>query len=219
MMGKLMLIFFLAFTFTLKAQQRPVLKNGLEAFVQANTIYPMYALNNCIQGTVEVAFKINKTGKITYATITKGVGADLDAEALRLIKLTSGKWNIPANYDTTFLVHSPMKFILQDYGCEGINPASMGLAIKRYNDEQASINKITSFYQHIAQGIENFVKEDEIIALKKELGIDDDYLAKRIAIGEKKISQGDLQSACEDFKFVKYMGSAKADKLLAKYCK
>lgn len=217
-MSRLVLIFLFASTFSLNAQQ-PTMKNGLETFVKANTIYPMYALENCIQGTVEVAFKVNKEGKITYATITKGVGADLDAEALRLIKLTSGKWNIPANYDTTFLVRSPMKFSLQDYGCEGINPASVGLAIKHYNDEMASINKIANFYRNIEQGIENFIEEDKIIALKQELGIDDNYLTKKIAIGEKKIIQGDLQSACEDFKFVKYMGSTKADKLLAKYCK
>jgi len=51
------------------------------------------------------------------------------------------------------------------------------------------------------------------------MGVDDDFIAKRIRIAEKKITQGDLQSACEDFKFVKYMGSTKADKLLAKYCK
>jgi len=217
-MSRLVLIFLLAFTFNLNAQQ-PTMKNGLETFVKANTIYPMYALENCIQGTVEVAFKVNKEGKITYATITKGVGADLDAEALRLIKLTNGKWNIPVNYDTTFLVRSPMKFSLQDYGCESINPASVGLAIKHYNDEMASISKIANFYRNIEQGIKNFIEEDKIIALKQELGIDDNYLTKKIAIGEKKISQGDLQSACEDFKFVKYMGSTKADKLLAKYCK
>lgn len=218
-MGRLILVLLLALSFKLNAQQKPTIKNGLEAFVRANTIYPMYALDNCIQGTIEVGFKLNKAGEVIYAAITKGIGADLDAEALRLIKLTSGKWQVPTGYDTTFLIRSPMKFSLQDYGCEQINPASVGLAIKQYNDDMASINKIANFYRNIEQGIENFIEESKIIKLKEDLGIDDDYLTKKIRMAERKISQGDLQSACEDFKFVKYMGSTKADKLLAKYCK
>ncbi|WAC41469.1 TonB family protein [Pedobacter sp. SL55] len=218
-MSKLILIFLLGLSLQINAQQRPTIKNGLESFVRANTIYPMYAKENCIQGNIEVAFKINKEGKITYAGITEGIGADLDAEALRLIKLTSGKWTVPAGYDTTFLIRSPMKFSLQDFGCEQINPGSVGLAIKQYNDDMASFSKIANYYRNIEKGIENFIEEEKIIALKNEMGVDDDYLTKKIAIAEKKISQGDLQSACEDFKFVKYMGSTKADKLLAKYCK
>ncbi|RZL57730.1 MAG: TonB family protein [Pedobacter sp.] len=214
----MILIFLLGLSVQVSAQ-RPTLKNGLESFVKANTIYPMYSLENCIQGNIEIAFKLNRAGKITYAGITKGIGADLDAEALRLIKLTSGKWNVPTGYDTTFLIRTPMKFSLQDYGCEQINPGSVGLAIKQYNDDMASYSKIANFYRNIAQGTENFVQEEKIIALKKEMGVDDDFLARKIKVAEKKISQGDLESACEDFKFVKYMGSTKADKLLAKYCK
>lgn len=214
-----MVILLLVCGLQVQAQRRPTIKNGLENFVAANTIYPMYALDNCIQGVVEVAFKINKEGKVTYATVTRGVGADLDAEALRLIKLTSGKWTLPSGYDTTFLVRSLMKFSLRGYGCEEMNPASMGLAIKDYVDELASQNKIVNFYKNLEQGIANVVAEDEIVSLKAELGIDDNYLDRKIRIGERKIAQGDLQSACEDFKFVKYMGSTKADQLLAKYCK
>lgn len=217
-MSRLILILMLSAVFSANAQQ-PTIKNGLDSFVKSNTIYPMFALDNCIQGTIEVGFKLNGEGKVTYAAITKGIGADLDAEALRLIKLTSGKWQMPLGYDTTFLIRSPLKFSLQDYGCENINPASVGLAINRYNEEVQSINKIASFYHNIEQGIENFIEEEKIIALKDEVGIDDDFINRKIAIAEKKINQGDLQSACEDFKFVKYMGSKKADKLLAKYCK
>ncbi|WP_113660573.1 TonB family protein [Pedobacter nanyangensis] len=217
-MRRLILIIVVSAFFSASAQQ-PTLKNGLESFVKANTIYPMFALDNCIQGTIEVGFKLNKKGKVIYAAITKGIGADLDAEALRLIKLSSGKWQVPVGYDTTFLIRSPMKFSLKDYGCENLNPASAGLAINRYNDEMKSINKIANFYRNAALGIENFTEETEIIALKEELGIDDHFMNRKIAIAEKKIAQGDLQSACEDFKFVKYMGFKKADKSLARYCK
>ena len=218
-MSRLILIVLLALSVQLNAQQRPTIKNGLESFVKASTIYPTYSLENCIQGTIEVAFKVNKEGKITYAGVTRGIGADLDAEALRLIKLTSGKWTVPAGYDTTFLIRSPMKFSLQDYGCENINPGSVGLAIKQYTDDMKSFSKIANYYRNIEKGIENFVQEAEIISLKNDMGVDDDFIAKKIRIAEKKITQGDLEHACEDLKFVKYMGSTKADKLLAKYCK
>jgi len=217
-MRRLIFVLMLSAVFGARAQQ-PTIKNGLESFVKSNTIYPMFALDNCIQGIIEVGFKLNKEGKVTYAIVTKGIGADLDAEALRLIKLSSGKWHIPTGYDTTFLVRSPIKFSLQDYGCENINPGSVGLAINRYKDELQSINKIANFYRNVEQGIENFIEEEKIIALKNELEIDDRFIDRKIAIAEKKINQGDLQSACEDFKFVKYMGSKKADKLLARYCK
>lgn len=95
----------------------------------------------------------------------------------------------------------------------------MGLAIKQYTDDMKSYSKIANYYRNIEKGIENFVQETEIISLKNDMGVDDDFIAKKIRIAEKKISQGDLEHACEDLKFVKYMGSTKADKLLAKYCK
>ncbi|MNI76004.1 hypothetical protein D3C73_1322000 [compost metagenome] len=57
------------------------------------------------------------------------------------------------------------------------------------------------------------------MAIKSQLGIDDEYLDDRIKMGLKKIKQGDKQGACEDFLFVKYMGSKKADDYLVKYCK
>jgi len=189
-MSRSILVLLLAFALQVNGQQRPTIKNGLESFVKANTIYPIYSLENCIQGNIEVAFKVNKEGKVTYAGVTKGIGADLDAEALRLIKLTSGKWTVPAGYDTTFLIRSSMKFSLQDYGCEQLNPGSMGLAIKQYTDDMKSFSKIANFYRNIERGIENFLKESEITALKNDMGVDDDFIAKRIRIAEKKNYSG-----------------------------
>ena len=61
--------------------------------------------------------------------------------------------------------------------------------------------------------------EKKIIALKSELGYDDNYLKKRISEGQKKIKQKDMEGACEDFLFVKNMGSSLADELLSKYCR
>lgn len=217
-MHRLILILLLAFSYHLSAQ-KPKIKNGFDNFVAANTIYPMYALDHCIDGTVEVAFKLSKTGQVTYATVTKGIGADLDAEALRLIKLTSGKWELPVAYDTKFLIRSPIKFTLKGYGCEELNPASIGLSLNRYRTEMLSIDKITTYYKNKELGLHNLLDAAQIAALKNELEIDEDFFSRKITIAEKKIKQGDLQSACEDFKFVKYLGAAKADELIAKYCK
>ena len=217
-MSRFTLLLLLAFSFNLSAQ-KPKLKDGLDNFVTANVIYPMYSLDNCIQGTVEVAFKLNKAGEVTYAIVTKGVGKDVDAEALRLIKLTSGKWELPNNYDTKFLVRSPMKFSLKGYGCEQINPATVGLALKRYRDQEISIEKIINFYRNKEAGRPNSVAESKIIALKNELELDESFLSKKIAIAKRKIKQGDLRSACEDFKFIKNIGSQMADELIVKYCK
>ncbi len=217
-MSRIVFIFWCCISFSLQAQ-KPSFKNGLENFVAKNTIYPIFALDNCIQGTVEIAFKIDKEGNITYATVAKSVGADLDAEALRLISLTSGKWQVPAGYDTKFLIRSPMKFSLKGYGCEQINEAAIAIALKRYRDQKIATDQIIIYYKNIKAGIKNEMSEAEVLALKNELEFDDDFLAKKIAIAERKIKQGDLQSACGDFKFVKFMGSAKVDVLIAKYCK
>lgn len=56
-------------------------------FLRDNIHYPPIAKENGIQGTVYVTFVIDKEGKVTDASIRKGVGAGLDEEALRVIKL------------------------------------------------------------------------------------------------------------------------------------
>ena len=49
--------------------------------------------------------------------------------------------------------------------------------------------------------------------------IDEEYLDEKVERGQKKIKQGDLLGACEDFNFVKQMGSDKANEFIIKYCK
>lgn len=216
-MSKLLLLLCLSLPLTLKAQ-KPELKNGLQRFVDDNVIYPMFSLENCIQGSIEVAFKVNRKGEVTYATIAKGIGADLDAEALRLIKLSSGKWELPAQYDTNFLVRVPLTFSLNGYGCEEVNAANVGLALNRYRENAVKLDKITTYYKNLEKGLPNTLSNAKITEWKTELEIDEDYLAKRITIALRKIKQGDLKSACADFTFVKYMGSTQAHKYMAKYC-
>lgn len=198
--------------------QEPQLEGGLPTFLKNNTIYPTYSLQNCIQGTVDVGFKLNAKGQVYYAIVTRGIGTDLDDEALRLIKLSSGKWNVPLNHDTLTLVLIPLSFTLKDYDCERKDKNSIAMAIRAYKVQTELTNVVLNFYRNKEKGIFNEQEEPKMAKLKTELGIDDDYLEGKINAGLKKMRQGDKQGACIDFNFVKYMGSDKADALLAKHC-
>lgn len=55
-------------------------------FIAKNIKYPQYAAQHGIQGTVEVAFVIDKEGNVTGAKVMKGVDGTLDAEAIRVVE-------------------------------------------------------------------------------------------------------------------------------------
>ncbi|WP_379085944.1 energy transducer TonB [Pedobacter sp. UC225_65] len=217
-MFKIVAIFLLSISVAVKAQQ-PQLKGGLSTFLKNNTVYPAYSLHNCIQGTVSIGFKLNTKGEVYYSTINSGIGTDLDVEALRLIRMSSGKWILPQKYDTLALVIVPVNFELSGYDCNRRSPTEIALAIKAYKDEEELTNVISNFYKNKEKG--NYKPEDEakVLRIKRDLNIDDEYLQSRVDAGLKKYKQGDKQGACEDFNFVKYMGSAMADDWLSKYCK
>jgi len=216
-MKKFLILIFLFSGLCLKAQ--PVLKGGLESFINSNIIYPAYSYQNCVQGNIRVSFKVNKQGEVYSSKVSKGLGIDLDKEALRLIRLSSGKWNVPQDYDTTYVIIAPVDFKLNSEDCNRIGLAEMNKAIAVYKANEGLTDAIQNFYRNKAAGKYDPSEEGRIINLKKELGYDDAYLQDKIKEGEKKLKQKDRQGACEDFLFVKYMGSALADELLEKYCK
>jgi TonB family protein len=217
-MARVLTIFIILISFSVRAQQ-PQLKGGLPVFLKENTIYPPFSLYNCIQGTVKVGFKINANGDVYSADIVNAVGADLDEEALRLVKMSSGKWTVPLNHDTTTLIIVPVNFSLTGYGCENKSNAAIALAIRGYKDQEELKYVIMDFYRNKEKGISKPEDEVKIRRLKAEIGIDEDYLDDKIETALKKYKQGDKQGACKDFNFVKYMGSDKANDWLFKYCK
>jgi TonB family protein len=217
-MYRILVVFLILISFSVKAQ-RPALKGGLPAFLKNNTIYPAYSLHNCIQGTVKIGFKVNAKGDIFYTEITSGVGADLDDEALRLVKMSSGKWEVPSSHDTTTLIVVPVNFALNGYDCERKSKTDIALAIRSYKDQEEIKYAIMNFYRNKEKGLTKAEDEVRILKLKEEIGIDEDYLDDKIETALKKYKQGDKQGACEDFNFVKYMGSDKANDWLNKYCK
>jgi len=203
----------------LSVKAQPVLKGGLETFIQTNIIYPAFSLQNCIQGKINISFKVNHAGKVYTSKVSSGLGIDLDQEALRLIRLTSGKWQVPDHYDTTYVLIAPVNFTLSGGDCNIVNAGQKNRAIAAYKANEGLTDVITNFYRNKALGNYNGADEGRITALRKELGYDDAYLEKIIKQGQKKLKQKDKQGACEDFLFVKHMGSTLADELLGKYCK
>jgi protein TonB len=66
---------------------------GLQRFIAENITYPPMALENDMQGTVNVMFVVDKSGRVKDIAILGGKkGFGLEAEAMRVIKMTSGKW-------------------------------------------------------------------------------------------------------------------------------
>lgn len=217
-MRNVIAILFLLYGLTGQAQ--PKLKGGLESFVVNNRIYPQYSLQNCIQGTVTIGFKLNQKGEVYHSAVRNGIGTDLDDEALRLIRISSGKWLVPVDHDSSLVIIVPVNFRIAAEDCGSRNPAQISQAIQAYKSNEGMTNAVLNFYRNAEKGLP-FTKEEEakVKALKSTLGYDDDYFRSRINDGMKKLKQKDKQGACEDFNFVKHMGSALANEVLAKYCR
>lgn len=215
-MSKILLALFLLLGLTVKAQ--PTLKGGLESFVMNNKVYPRYSLQNCIDGSVTISFKLNKAGEVYFSKIQKGIGTDLDDEALRLIRLSSGKWIVPADHDTTVSVVVPINFKLSGDDCQNKSQKDIKQAIETYKSNIGMTDAVLNFYRHKATGKFTADEQRRIEALKASLGYDEEYMKMRINDGLKKLKQKDRQGACEDFMFVKNMGYDLADEQIAKYC-
>lgn len=61
--------------------------NAMIEFLAHNLQYPEAAVNNNIEGRVIVRFVVQKDGSIGETTIVKSVSPELDAEAIRVVKL------------------------------------------------------------------------------------------------------------------------------------
>lgn len=215
-------IFFQSFVSAFNVQDQPQFKGGARAlndFLSKNLIYPEYSKQNCISGTVQVSFNIDQNNKPVNVKVQKGFGIDLDDEAIRLVKMTAGKWILPTNHDLHTTIILPVNFNLSDSHCFSASRKDMELAITAYKSRQALVDAVTNYYENKFLGKADVAKEPQIIALKKQLGLDDDYAAEVVDQANQKLKQGDKEGACEDWKFVRNIGSNKADAMLAKYCK
>jgi TonB family protein len=201
---------------------QPQFKGGqqnLTAFIARSMIYPEFSKLNCLQGTIQVSFKLDRNGRVSESKIQKGYGIDLDKEALRIVRLTSGKWIVPAAYDTSVSLVLPINFELNGYKCEQVSRDNINLSIAKYKAMQDLTKAVVNFYEKKSAGIYNADDEERILQLKKELGYNDNYIERLLRQAHNELKQGDKESACEDFKLARGLGSAKAEKLIAQNCR
>lgn len=220
-MKYLMLVIWGCFAF-LTALSQPAFKGGqyaLNDFLAAKIIYPEFSRQNCISGSIRVSFRLDKAGVVQDAKVQQGLGIDLDDEALRVVKLTSGKWTIPADYDTSTQIVLPVNFTPDQTRCAGIRSQDMTLAIQEYKNRQALQDVVTNYYKHKYSGKADTTAEATIISLKKQLGYDSAFIADVLDQAGDKLKQGDKAGACEMWQFIRNIGSSQADKMIAKYCK
>ena len=186
-------------------------------FLSQKIVYPEYAKQNCISGIIKVGFVVDKNGKVINPRVIQGLGIDLDDEALRVVKLTSGKWVIPTNYQPLNIV-LPVRFEADRTVC-GISNNDMNLAIANYKRQQNLEDAVTNYYKAKYLGKADTTHEAAIISLKKQLGYDDKFIDDVLEQAHEKLNQGDNEGACHDWTFIRNIGSNRADDLLAKYCK
>lgn len=61
-------------------------KSAFQEYIRKNLKYPKEALEQKIEGTVHVKYRVDGTGKVVFAEVTHGLGFGCDEEALRLVK-------------------------------------------------------------------------------------------------------------------------------------
>jgi TonB family protein len=201
---------------------QPQFKGGqqnLIAFIARSMIYPEFSKQNCLQGTIQVSFKLDRDGRVSESQVQKGYGIDLDKEALRIVRLTSGKWIVPAAYDTSVSLVLPINFALNGYKCEQVPRDNINRSIAKYKAMQGLTMAIVNFYEKKSAGIYNAEDEERILQLKKELGYNQHYVDRLLRQAQSELKQGDKESACEDLNLVHGLGSNKADKLIAENCR
>lgn len=216
----LLIAFILLFS-SLFSDDQPLFKGGqnkLSLFIDNNLIYPDYSRDNCIQGTVQISFKLNQEGKIYQSAVAKGFGIDLDQEALRVVRLTSGKWLMPPNYDTTTSMVLPVNFSLKDYQCEERSKDEIKAAIAAYNGREGLKNVVYNYYAAKLKGQHNPADESRIEDIKLQLGFDKKYLDRLLKQAQQKLKQGDKEGACEDFQIIKLLGSDLSEHFIIKHC-
>lgn len=72
--------------FVLKPQY-PGGKIALQNFIQQNLIYPKLALENEIEGSVFISYRVDYDGKVMDLVKNKGIGFGCDEEAMRVVGL------------------------------------------------------------------------------------------------------------------------------------
>ena len=65
---------------------------GFYLFVQQNLKYPVSSRNKCHQGILYVSFIVRKSGQLDSVYALNSIDEQIDAEAQRVVRLSSGTW-------------------------------------------------------------------------------------------------------------------------------
>ncbi len=90
-------------------------QNALDSYISKNMNYPQPAIDNGIEGVVNVAFSVKSDGSIGSIKIVRMIDPDLEQEAIRLVK-NMPKWT-PAEKNGSAVdevVTIPVKFTLPE---------------------------------------------------------------------------------------------------------
>ena len=70
---------------------------GLMSDLRDNVVYPKRARRTGVEGIVYVSFKVSKRGRAVDINVLKGIGAECDDEAVRVVRLLATNW-LPATH-------------------------------------------------------------------------------------------------------------------------
>lgn len=203
------------------AHAQAVFRGGdaaLNTFLQKHIVYPEFSSKNCIGGTVLVGFKVHRDGSLKDIAVQSGMGIDLDDEAIRVVKMTRGQWSIAKPGVEVAQMVLPIRFSPDNSRCSGFSSITRQQAIQAYQNRQELENAVTNYYKNKYTGKADTTKEQQIIALKQQLGFDDELIDELLQKATTKQKQGDTDGACEDWQFIRNIGSNRADTFIAKYC-
>lgn len=97
-------------------EQQPEFAGGYDAlaeYLRANMQYPKTARKMGIEGTVHVSFLVSKTGSISEVKVLRGITADCDKEAIRVVeKMPSWKPGKQNGHPVHVRLVMPLKFRL-----------------------------------------------------------------------------------------------------------
>lgn len=199
----------------------PVFKGGqpaLERFINAHIIYPTFSKSNCIEGTIYVRFQLDKLGKVISTSIEKGLGIDLDEEAQRVIRLTSGNWIVDSTTIQSTSLVLPVNFSLNNSACSTVSAQEKARAIEYYRIQEGLQNTVFNYYKRKEKGETGDESEADIRNLKEQLGFDEAFIQDKLEEARRKINQKDIDGACKTLQILKNIGSNAGDKLRSQYC-
>ena len=114
--------------------------NGWNDYLIDNLTYPQAAKEANIEGTVYVAFIVDKEGNLANPEIVRGIGGSADEEAIRLIN-SSPKWTPGFQRETpvTVRMRVPIRFKLTE-----TTPASDNTGMKNQMLEQVTVKSYSA---------------------------------------------------------------------------